>query len=419
MTEPPQCCDVAVVGGGPAGLAAAVALRERGIDRVRVIERETRAGGIPRHCGHPPFGMREFGRVLTGPAYAERLVTWAEAAGVEVATSTTVTALLPGGGLQLSSNAGLSALAASRVILATGIRETPRSARLLGGRQLAGVMNTGALQGLVYLTRKRPFQRPLVVGSELVSFSALLTCRKAGIQPVAMIEENNRVTARWPCRLLPPLLGVPLMLNTRLTHIQGERRVEACRVDIGKGFENDLVCDGVLLTGRFTPESSLLRMAGLEIDADSGGPVIDQYGRCSDPAFFAAGNLLRPVETAGWSWREGRDCGNWVADDLQGELIAPEKSNDLLRFSASDPMIKLMLPQKVLSWRPGSGMKQLQLRFAESARGRLIARNGKDIVWQKRLNALPERRFLVPLSEILPEHGSGNVTFEFHRDGPA
>lgn len=419
MTEPDRSCDVAIVGGGPAGLAAAVALKARGIERVRVIEREPQAGGIPRHCGHPPFGMREFRRIMTGPAYARKLVAWAVAAGVEVSTATSVTALLPGGGLQLSSDAGLSELAARRVVLATGIRETPRSARLLGGRQLAGILNTGALQGLVYLSRKKPFHSPLVVGSELVSFSALLTCRKAGIRPVAMIEENDRITARWPCGLFPRLLGVPLMRNTRLVHIEGSRRVEACRIDTGDGTARDLACDGVLLTGQFTPESSLLRAAGLEIDADSGGPVIDQYGRCSDPAFFATGNLLRPVETAGWSWREGRDCGHWVADDLRDGLTAPGKPNGPLRFFADDPMIKLMLPQQVLSWRAGSGMEKLQFRFTDAARGRLIARNGRDVVWQKRIRARPERRFLVPLSDIVHGYQHGDVIFEFRRDGQA
>src|SRR5258706_6531113 len=134
--------DVAIVGAGPAGLAAAVALRRRGVARVVILEREDEGGGIPRHCGHSPFGLREFGRIMTGPAYARRLVASALAAGAELRTSTTVVALGADGQLELATEAGTSRLAARRGILSARARQTPRPAPPVGGARPPRVLNT-------------------------------------------------------------------------------------------------------------------------------------------------------------------------------------------------------------------------------------------------------------------------------------
>src|SRR5699024_1405091 len=144
-------------------------------------------------------GMREFHRVLSGTQYARCLVERAVAAGVQFRLNHTVVALNHDGHLDVTSpNTGIARLSPKRVILATGIRETPRSTRLIGGDRPLGVLNTGALQGLVALKGLVPFRRPVVVGTELVAFSALLTCRHAGIRPVTMIEGGQRPVARVP-----------------------------------------------------------------------------------------------------------------------------------------------------------------------------------------------------------------------------
>jgi NADPH-dependent 2,4-dienoyl-CoA reductase/sulfur reductase-like enzyme len=169
LPDLPDACDVAVVGAGPAGLGAATALRAAGVERVLVIEREAAAGGTPRHCGHYPFGLREFRRLLRGPDYAARLVAAAKAAGVAILTSVTVLGVEAGPVLSLGTEAGVRRLAARRVVLATGVRETSRAARLIGGTKPGGVLSTGALQGLVYLNGQAPFRRPVILGTELVS----------------------------------------------------------------------------------------------------------------------------------------------------------------------------------------------------------------------------------------------------------
>jgi cation diffusion facilitator CzcD-associated flavoprotein CzcO len=142
---------VVVVGGGPAGLAAALELRRRATRDVVVVEREAEAGGIPRHARHQGFGLRDLRRPLSGPAYAARYARRAEEAGIEIRTETMVTRWTPDGPLQLTAPDGPELIEADAVILATGCRERPRSARLVPGSRPEGVMNTGTLQQLVYL----------------------------------------------------------------------------------------------------------------------------------------------------------------------------------------------------------------------------------------------------------------------------
>jgi NADPH-dependent 2,4-dienoyl-CoA reductase/sulfur reductase-like enzyme len=405
MADRLPAADVIIVGGGPAGLAAATELRRLGVARVVVLEREAAAGGIPRHCGHYPFGMREFHRMLRGPDYAARLVARARQAGVEIRTHASVTALHPGGRLSLTTPDGLAEIEGRAVLLATGVRETSRAGRLIGGEKPGGVLSTGALQGLVYLNGQRPFERPVILGSELVAFSALLTCRHAGIRPVAMIEPGSRPTAFAPATFLARAMGVPFHSGTTIETILGRERVERIVV-AGQDGRREIAADGVVVTGAFRPEASLLRQSHLELDPASGGPVVDPYGRLSDPAYFAAGNLLRAVETAGWCWSEGVRAAHAIAAALAGQL--PDLGAGLRLRLASDAL-KLAVPQLLLpgAIRPG-GADRLQVRLARPARGRLALMRGDETIAARRVDDLPERRILLRLLPLAAE-GDGDL----------
>ena len=395
MVDEPAA-DVAVIGGGPAGLAAAITLRRRGVDRVILLEREASAGGAPRHCGHPPFGMREFGRVVTGPRYAERLGAEAIAVGVTVHLGRTVVALRDGGGLLVATADGPIKLMPARVVLATGVRESSRHARLISGDRPVGVTTTGTLQAMVHGRRLMPFRRPVIVGTELISLSALLTCRKAGIRPVAMIEPNPRPTVRRASMLLPRLLGIPVHLGAELVEIRGRGRVEGVVLRRADGDLLEAVCDGVLLTGRFVPEAALIRASHLELDPGTGGPTVDQFGRCSDPAYFAAGNVLRPVETAGWSFREGVRIGGCVAEDLAGRLPRVGEPLPITRGAG----VKLVVPQRLAMPLGRGGLGHLQLRVSRPVTGLAeVVADGRTI-WNRHVTALPERRLLIPLARL-------------------
>jgi thioredoxin reductase len=386
--------DVIVIGAGPAGLSAATQLKHLGVGSVMVVEREPVAGGIPRHCGHPPFGVREFGLVMTGPAYARRLVDRAVKCGVELQVGCSVVSVDHADDLIVTcvTNRGVLTVVAKRAIIATGVRERPRSARLVSGERPIGVLNTGALQEYAYLEKLVPFRRPVIVGTELVSLSSLLTCRKIGAKPVAMIENRNRPTVRRLSMLLPKLLGVPVRYGTHIVDIKGKPRVEAVTILRPDGAFEDIACDGVLFTGSFKPEAALARSAGLDIDAATGGPSIDQFARTSEPRIFAAGNVLHPVETAGWSWREGRRVGSFVAQDLDGKLPLPTHAIKLTPGVG----IRYVVPQRLVPG--GDGLQYLQLRAANQVSGSLVASSGGRAILRQALTSGPERRTLAPIA---------------------
>ena len=407
-------CDVAIIGSGPAGLGAAIALRQRGASRVVILERENEIGGVPRHCAHPPYGVREFGRLMTGPAYARRLHALALRHGVQCLTRCSVTALAPHGLLQVASPDGVLTVQARRVLLAAGARETPRAARLLSGDRPLGVLNTGALQAALYLQHLEPgFSRPIIVGTELVALSAIWTCLRHGMRPAAIIDSADRPTARWPLGLFPNLVGLPVHLRSRITEIAGGPGVTYVDITNDTGASHRIPCDAVILTGGFRPETSLMQSGNITLDRGTQGPVIDQYGRCSDPAYFAAGNLLHPIETAGWCFREGQRIGASITEDLRGTL-PPQKPRIEVCVSGD---IAYATPQAICLGGPSIGLPTIQLRAAAAISGMLTVRQAGKTLFNKPISTRPERRILIPLAKLKLQEGTGKITIAIERKG--
>jgi len=306
--------DVLIVGAGPAGLATALELRRLGVERVLVADREERAGGIPRHCGHTGFGVRDLHRLLTGPRYAARYVQLARAAGVDLRTATTVTGWNAPTAAAVTSPAGLETIEARAVVLATGCRERPRAARLVPGTRPLGVLTTGALQQLVYLHRQPVGHRAVIVGAEHVSFSAVLTLAHAGVAAAAMVTEHARHQTYAPfVWLTATRLRVPIRTSARVTQILGRQRVEAVEVtDLRSGRVEHLACDTVVFTGDWIPDHELARRGQLIMDCDSRAPRVDQSLRTSVRGVFAAGNLLHGAETADVAALSGRHAARAV-----------------------------------------------------------------------------------------------------------
>ena len=254
-----------------------------------------------------------------------------------------------------------------------------------------------------------PFRRPVIVGSELVSLSAILTCLTHGARPVALLEPGDHALARAPFTWFPRLAGVPFHTGAKIVDILGSLRVQAVRIVQG-GVETTLDCDGLLLTGCFTPEAALLWQAGQAVDRGSGGPAVDQVGRCENPLYFAAGNLLRPVETGGWAFREGRAIGAAVARDLLRDPCSAEPIP-----VTHDAPIKLVVPNLLRRGSAGApGFDRFQLRFARRCRGLLSLTLDGNRVWQRRGLWHPERRVLVPMPAAVA--AAGHLHFGFAED---
>jgi len=399
--------DVIVIGGGPAGVAAALEMKEHGVARVTIVEREPVLGGAPRHCAHSPFGMREFGRIYFGPAYARRLQQQARDAGIDIRTGHSVVELGQDGTLLVTSARGVERLKGRRIVLATGAREKTRSARLLPGDRPVGIVTTGTLQSYVAFHGLMPFLRPLIIGSELVSYSALLTCLTHGARPAAMIEPETHPLTRAFFHWFPRLAGVPFLCNAQLTDIRGRGRVEEADVRLSDGRTMTVQCDGVLLSGQFTPEAALLNASPVDVAVGSGGPMVDQDGRMVNPIFFAGGNVLRAVETGGWAFREGRRVGAAVANDLVREPC----HSRAVHVSFPEP-IKLVVPTMVRQLGLDQAtFRDFQLRFARRARGRLSLHLDGREVWSKSGLWLPERRVLVPIPRAAIKAGA--IVFNF------
>ena len=310
--------DVVIVGGGPAGLAAAIELRRRGVARVVVLEREAEAGGIPRHTAHLGFGVRDLHRLLSGPAYAARYVQLARAAGVDVRTETSVTGWAGPRTLAITAPTGRGSLRGTAVLLATGCRERPRTARLVPGARPLGVFTTGALQQLVYLEKERVARRAVVVGAEHVSFSAVVTLAYAGATTAAIVTDEPRhqsygalawATAGWR--------HVAILTDTVVSSIVGRRRVERVELtNVASGATHAVDCDAVVFTGDWIPDHELARTGGLVIDATR-GPRIDAALRTSARGIFAAGNLVHAAEAGDVAALSGRHAAAAVAAFLQ------------------------------------------------------------------------------------------------------
>ena len=323
--------DVLIIGAGPAGIAAALELKKLGVTDIVIAEREPEAGGIPRLCGHTGFGLRDLHWVMTGPAYARKYREMAERAGITIHTSMTITGWEENAAedrglsaLAFTSPNGLGSIEAKSVLLATGVRERPRAARLVPGTRPQGVFTTGSLQRFVYEHQLPIGKRAVIVGAEIVSLSVVLILMHAGVRVVNMITELPRHQLYLPIFLPAKILyadilaRAPILTNKRVTNIFGRQRVEGIEItDLASGKAEIIECDTVVFTGDWIPENELARRGAVETFKPWLGPQVDPLFRTSHHGVFAAGNLLRGVETADWAALEGRSAARSMAQFLE------------------------------------------------------------------------------------------------------
>lgn len=390
----PEHADIVVVGAGPAGLSAATELART--HRVVVLDREHEAGGVPRHCAHTGYGVRDLRTVTTGPRYARRLVEAALEAGVEIRTEATVTGWAGERTLEVTSPQGRRQLDAGAVLLATGARERPRTARLVAGDRPSGVLTTGQLQNLVHLQHRSPGTRAVVVGSELVSWSAVLTLREAGVTTALMTTERPYGESYAALRLpASTALRVPVSTGTRVVRVIGRETVEAVEIEqLATGRRTRVACDVVVFTGDWVPDHELVRLAGLDLDPATRGPRVDAALRTSRDGVFAAGNLVHPVDTADVAALDGSHVARTVRRWLGGRDVRAAGVDVV-----ADAPFTWVAPSVVRPGEPGPARGRLLLwtderriapRVVVRQDGRVLAR--RSLPWP----AVPGRVVRVP-----------------------
>lgn len=409
MTTQP---DVLVIGGGPSGLTAATELRRRTGASVVVLDREEQAGGIPRHSDHIGYGMRDLHTVTTGPRYAARLVEAALDAGVDIRTHTMVTSWDPSGGAVCTSPQGLSTLTAPATLLATGARERPRSARMIPGGRPAGVYTTGELQNAVHVQHRAVGTKAVVVGGQLVSWSAVMTLKEAGCDTSAMITEHPRAESYGVFNLGGrALFRTPVLTRSRVTQVLGRYRVTGVEIEhTDTGRREVIDCDTVVFTGDWIPDHELARAGGLELDPGTRGPLVDALGRTSHRGVFAAGNSVHPVDTADIAALGGRHAAGAIARFLQNPQAFAWDDGDRIEVAAP---LRWAAPGWYHPRLPPSRGRILAWTDEEIALPTVTARQAGSVIARRRLPwpASPGRVFRIPWSLLAGARpGAGPIT---------
>lgn len=388
--------DVAIIGAGPAGLSAAAALAREGM-KVVVLERELQSGGIPRHSDHPGYGIRDMKTFISGPAYARRLTGNALAAGAAIRTNATVTGWVDDMTVVVTAPQGRSAVRAGAIVLATGARERARPALLIPGDRPSGVYTTGQLQNLIHLKHRAVGQRAVVVGAELVSYSAVLTLKHAGCQTVLMTTTYPSPESYGLFNLAArtPLVDVRIACRTRVVRVIGKPVVTGVEIeDLDTGARRVVHCDTVVFTGQWIPDHELARTAGLTIDPGTLGPVVDTALRTSRPGVFAVGNLLHPVDTADIAALDGRH----VAAQVRAYLDGQRPTEPGVRIKAAAPL-RWVAPNLLRPGDPAPARNRLLLWTDTLVRiPKVVARQDGRVVGARTLPwpAAPGRVFRVP-----------------------
>jgi NADPH-dependent 2,4-dienoyl-CoA reductase/sulfur reductase-like enzyme len=385
--------DVVAIGGGPAGMAAALAAKEAGADRVLIIERDRELGGILQQCIHNGFGLTRFNEELTGPAYADRYINMVGAAGVDVWLDCTVLAAAPGGAVTcIGPSTGLTTVEAKAVVHSMGCRERTRGAIRIPGSRPAGVFTAGAAQRMVNMEGYLPGHDLVIVGSGDIGLimARRMTLEGARVRAVFEIMPYSNGLTRNIVQCLQDF-GIPLYLSHSVVAVHGHDRVTGVTVAevdadlrVRPGTEFDMPCDCVLLSVGLIPENELGKAIGVESDGVTSGAVVDQYRQTSVPGYFAAGNVLHVHDLVDLVSEEAATAGKSAAQFARGLL--PDSARQ--RPVSAGPGLRSVVPQRLSPQAPGRFSVSFFFRASRPMGACILTLRGDGaVLWKRNLRA--------------------------------
>lgn len=409
-------CDVVIIGGGPAGLAAAASAKKNGAGKVVLLERDTELGGILQQCIHNGFGLHRYHEELTGPGYASMAVRAMQEVGeVDIRLDTMVFEMTPDHLVRTVSPQGIEEIQARAVVLAMGCRERTRGAIRIPGERPAGVYTAGAAQRMVNMEGYLPGKEIVIVGSGDIGLimARRMTLEGAHVKAVLEIMPYSNGLTRNLVQCLDDF-DIPLYLSHTITSIEGKERVSGVScVELDAqhqpvaGTEKHFDCDCVLLSVGLIPENELSEAAGIALDAVTNGPVVNQYRETSLPGFFAAGNVLQVHDLADWAAAEsdiaGRSAALFSRQQWQDGRIVP---------LAAGAGVRGAVPQQLAVSGQESEPVRVFLRVLQPARNvNLKFANGGKVLYTRKLPVVkPSEMVVVDLPAAAYAKADGPIT---------